>query len=304
MHEYDKASRYMIKQDPFGVFRWLWWHADTPLQFHSWLDARRLALPEEGDLTCDTVAAFHLASQAEPSHAMIVEFMAESRSDTLNRMLAYVLRARTEPPAAAGQELPPQLGGVIINLTGPSQARSVKATFPGVRGCNWSFGVLQRTLRKESAAKTLADIAAGRTTRWLLPWIPLMKGGAEIAIMEEWRRVALTEPDVEVRSTLGCFALIFANLAKRSEEWKQALEAWDMQSSQLVDIWHEKGRAEGRAEGQLEARRQWLLALLEHRFGSLPEDLIQRIQAVQDVQRLDQVFQQALNLQSLADLQL
>jgi hypothetical protein len=31
MHEYDKASRYMIKQDPAGFFRWLWWHADSPL---------------------------------------------------------------------------------------------------------------------------------------------------------------------------------------------------------------------------------------------------------------------------------
>ena len=60
MHEYDKAARYMIKQAPPDFFRWLWRRADTTLRFHSWLDARRLALPVEGDLTCDTVAAFHL----------------------------------------------------------------------------------------------------------------------------------------------------------------------------------------------------------------------------------------------------
>jgi hypothetical protein len=296
MDEYDKASRYMIKQAPAAFICWLWRHADTPLQFHSWLDARRLALPDEGDLTCDTVAAFHLTGQAEPSHALIVEFMAESRSNTLDRMLVYVLRARTEPPAAADQELPPQLGGVIINLTGKAHARAVKATFPGVRQCNWSFGVLQRTLRQESAADSLSDIAAGRTTRWLLPWIPLMKGGAEMAIMQEWRRVALTEPDAEVRSTLGAFALVFADLAKRSELWKQALEGWDMQTSQVVDRW--------RAEGEILKGRQWLLALLESRFGSLPEDLIQRIRTVEDVQRLDRAFQQALHLQSLDHLQL
>jgi hypothetical protein len=162
MHEYDKASRYMIKHDPAGLFRWLWRHADTPLQFHSWLDARRLALPDEGDLTCDTVAAFRLAREAEPSHALMVEFMAESRRNTLARMLAYVLRARTEPPAAEGQELPPQLGGVVINLTGKAQARDVHVIFPGVPECIWSFGVLQRTLRDESAADTLSDIAAGK----------------------------------------------------------------------------------------------------------------------------------------------
>jgi hypothetical protein len=296
LHEYDKASRYMAKQDPPGFLRWLWRHADTPLQFHSWLDARRLALPDEGDLTCDTVAAFHLTGQAEPSHALIVEFMAESRGNTLTRMLAYVLRARTEPPAAEGQKLPPQLGGVVINLTGKAQTRAVKATFPGVRQCNWGFGILQRTLRDESAGDTLAAIAAGRTTRWLLPWIPLMKGGAEMAIMEEWRRVALTEPDAEVSSTLGAFALIFADLVKRSELWERALEGWDMQTSQVVDRW--------RAEGQLEARRDDLVALLEKRFGSLPQDLLERIQASTDEIRLKTALQQVLDIHSLEELQL
>src|SRR5207245_8618785 len=133
--------------------------------FHSWLDARRLALPVEGDLTCDTVPGFHLDGKAELSHALIVEFMAESRSNTLDRLLAYVVRARTEPAPAKDQVLPPQLGGVVINLTGPPRTRKLQATFPGVPDCDWGFGVLQRTLRDESAADTLSDIAAERTTR-------------------------------------------------------------------------------------------------------------------------------------------
>src|SRR5438128_11636629 len=115
MHEYDKAARYMAKQDPPNFFRWLWRNAPTPLCFHSWLDARRLALPVEGDLTCDTVAAFHLDGQVELSHGLIVEFMAEARSNTLDRLLAYVVRARTEAAKAKGKGLPTQLGGVIIN---------------------------------------------------------------------------------------------------------------------------------------------------------------------------------------------
>jgi hypothetical protein len=226
MPEFDKTARYMAKQAPANFFRWLWRDAATPLRFHSWLDARRLALPAEGDLTCDTVGAFHLAGQVEFSHALIVEFMAESRSHTLDRLLAYVIRARTEPAAEGGQALPPQLGGVVINLTGPAQTRAVEVTFPGVPECNWGFGVLQRTLRDESAADTLADIATGRTTRWLLSSIPLMQGGAEPAIMEQWKHVAQAEPDPQVRATLGSFAVLFAELAGRVEPWKQALEGW------------------------------------------------------------------------------
>jgi hypothetical protein len=296
MHEFDKAARYMAKQDAPNFFRWLWRHAATPLRFHSWLDARRLALPVEGDLTCDTVGAFHLAGQAELSHALIVEFMAESRSNTLDRLLAYVVRARTEPVAAKGQVLPPQLGGVVINLTGPVQARAVQTTFPGVPECNWGFGVLQRTLRDESAADTLSDIAAGRTTRWLLPWIPLMQGGAEMSIMEQWKAVALTEPDAQVRSTLGGFALLFAHLADRGELWKQALEGWDMRTSRVVDVWHN--------EGQLEARRDDLVVLLEKRFGPLPKELLQRIQAQADVALLKTALQQVLDINSLDELRL
>jgi hypothetical protein len=226
--------------------------------------------------------------------------MAESRSHTLDRLLAYVVRARTEPAPAEGQALPPQLGGVVINLTGPAQARAVAVTFPGVSECNWGFGVLQRTLRDESAADTLADIAAGRTTRWLLAWIPLMRGGAETAIMEQWKQVAQAEPDPQVRSTLGGFALLFADLAGRGQLWEQALENWDMQTSQVLD----RFRNEGRLEGQLEARRDDLLALLESRFGSLPVELIQRLRDLKDVQRLNGAFQQALNLRSLGDLHL
>ncbi len=60
MADLDKAARYVVKQDPPGFFTWLWRQAVTPLRFHSWYDARRLARPGEGDRTCDTVAGFRL----------------------------------------------------------------------------------------------------------------------------------------------------------------------------------------------------------------------------------------------------
>ena len=67
MPDFDKAARYVAKQDPPGFLRWLWRNAATPLVFHSWLDARRLALPAEGDLTCDTVAGLGIAGDTKPT---------------------------------------------------------------------------------------------------------------------------------------------------------------------------------------------------------------------------------------------
>jgi hypothetical protein len=294
MHEFDKAARYMAKQDPHRFFPWLWRYAPTSLRFHSWLDARRLALPVEVDLTCDTVAGFHLDGQTELTHALIVEFMAESRSNTVGRQLAYVVRASLEPPDSQIRLL--QVGGAIINLTGTEQPRTVQVCFPGVPECDWNFGVLQRTLRSESAAATLAAIAAGQATRWLLPWIPLMQGGAEAAIIEQWKQLALTEPDPQARSTLGSFTLLFAELAGRVEPWQQALEGWDMQTSQVVEEW--------RNEGRLEARRETLRVQLEERFGPLPDDLIQRIQALKDPEQLKACLRQVVHIRSLEELHL
>ena len=188
------------------------------------------------------------------------------------------------------------MGGAVVNLTGPAQPRVIGVAFPGIPECTWEFGILQRTLRDEYARATLGDIAAGRTTRWLLASIPLMQGGAEAGIMDPWKQVALTEPDGQVRATLAAFALLFAELAGQAEPWKQALEGWDMRSSQVVEEW--------RNEGQLEASRTSLLRLLRKKFRSVPEDLVRRIQTMTDVARLQAAQEQVLDIQTMDQLQL
>ena len=127
-----------------------------------------------------------------------------------------------------------------------------------------------------------------------------MHGGTEPGILEQWQQVGRTEPDPEVRSTWGAFALLFAELAGRTEAWKKALEGWNMRPSQVVEEW----RNEGRVEGQLATRREDLLALLEERFGALPDGLLQRIQATTDVERLKAALRQVLHLHTAKDLQL
>ena len=54
MNDYDKAGRYLVKRDPAGFFCWLL--ADRGLVVRAWIDARRVALPDQKDLTNDLVA--------------------------------------------------------------------------------------------------------------------------------------------------------------------------------------------------------------------------------------------------------
>lgn len=66
----------------------------------------------------------------------------------------------------------------------------------------------------------------------------------------------------------------------------------------------ERGRVEGRAEGEILASKAALRALLEERFGTLPEVLIDRIEAATDLPRLQMAIRQVLRLEKLDDLQL
>jgi hypothetical protein len=61
---------------------------------------------------------------------------------------------------------------------------------------------------------------------------------------------------------------------------------------------------EWQAEGAIQARREDLRLLLEDRFGTLPEALLQRIEATEDPERLRSALLQVHKIQSPDELQL
>jgi hypothetical protein len=58
------------------------------------------------------------------------------------------------------------------------------------------------------------------------------------------------------------------------------------------------------AEGQLLGYRHNLRAVLEERFGTLPEVLVQRIEASADLDRMQAALLQAVHMDRLDELQL
>ena len=65
-----------------------------------------------------------------------------------------------------------------------------------------------------------------------------------------------------------------------------------------------KGKAEGNLEGQLSASKDHLRIFLETRFGTLPDSVVQRIEAATDLNRLKNCIRQAGQLNSLEELPL
>lgn len=85
-----------------------------------------------------------------------------------------------------------------------------------------------------------------------------------------------------------------------------AREAYEMTGS-IVDEWLEegitkgiaKGKAEGRAEGKMEA----ISFILESRFGGIPSNLKMKLEAMDDLNRIDEAMKLAMNCDDLKAFQ-
>jgi hypothetical protein len=170
MNDYDKAGRYLVKKQPLGFFRWLLSGPRPRLLFRAWIDARRVALPNQNDLTNDLVGAVEKAGVLE---AVCVELEAEARADAVTRVLGYLLRIWTEPECEGSLPIT-CVSGVILDLTGRSPTKELILQSKIVPACRLEFTVLRRSLADEDAATLVAGVASGEISPWLLGWVPLM----------------------------------------------------------------------------------------------------------------------------------
>lgn len=300
VNRFDQASRYAAKLDPPGLLRWLLrWHAFT---FRGWLDTRSLPFPGEADRTCDTVAC--LTDDAFPNRpwAVPLEFQTRPDSSMFGRFLEYLGRVWREI-RPEGRPRRYQVGAILVNLTGRRRTASRRMRLGQTRMLT-RLGVVERCLARNAADQVLAGIASGQIGRCLLPWVPLMRGGGEAGIITQWVQLAQAEPSSRLRGDYGGLALVFAELTRFRQAWQQALGGWNVTESQQVLEWMAQGKAEGEALGALQAHRTLLRNLLEDRFGPLPADLLQRIEAMTDLERLGAAIREVYRVQALTDLQL
>jgi predicted transposase YdaD len=86
-----------------------------------------------------------------------------------------------------------------------------------------------------------------------------------------------------------------------SEALEQTWEQWVAEREQRAEA---RGEARGTAEGRLQARREDLRDLLQERFGALPDEVSQRIDACNDLDRLKAAIRGVLAMKSLEELTL
>ena len=161
-----------------------------------------------------------------------------------------------------------------------------------------------RTLRDEDAALTLDQIAAGATSRCLLCWISLMRGGNEPGIIERWKQVASQEPNKEHRANYGAIVTVFAELtgcAGHLEVGSGGLGHAGIDDRGGVEGGGSEpgGRPRGIAEGEPRPA-EVCCEVLEQRFGApIPPDLVATIEEQADIDVLSRWFKTALKAETL-----
>jgi hypothetical protein len=167
-----------------------------------------------------------------------------------------------------------------------------------------SLHVAEIYLAEESAEQALADVAAGTEGAWLLALVPLMKNGGEAGTIKGWTTLAGGLPDERLRGDLGILALVLAELTPAWQDWQDALKGWNMRESQTALAFVNEGKALGLKEGRLLALRSTLRKLLEKRFGLLPSEWLQRIESLQDTEKLEAALLEVLSIKNLEELEL
>ena len=295
---FDKAARYTVRLDPPGFLAWV---LGTPadLGYRGWLGTRSVPFPGDPDRTGDTVARLDDPAANQTPWAVAIEFQVEPDPLMFGRLMIYLgnLWLGVKPDPERGSRF--HVGAVVVNLTGTGYA-ACRMDWPAT-GLTTYLGVVERNLARENADDLLTGIEAGRLSRGLLPWVPLMTGGGDTTILDRWKSAAEAEPDSRSRSEYAVLVTVFAEKTGLDIVWAKALEGWNVTESKVVNGWIAKGEAKGEIKGRAEGLASAVVAVLESRFQSVPADLNAGIRGTTDLATLQAWVPVAATAPTLAD---
>jgi hypothetical protein len=281
---FDQGSRYLVGLDAPGFFRWLLGLNEEDVRFRRWLDTRACAEPGERDLTGDKVAyLLNLAEHGVP-WALLLEFQIVPDPVMFGRVLRHLgsIWQFTWPDEERGSRF--HVAAAIINLTGRGLC-SRQLRWPKARLAT-ELSVVERNLEYERAAELLDGVEAGVWPRSLLPFIPLMIGGEDDAIIDKWMALARAEPNNKLRGDYGVITLLFAERVGRRSVWDNKLKEWNVTESAYINEFIALGEARGKAEGEAIGRILTLLEVLQEKFQTVPGDLEAVIRGTTDAKQI------------------
>ena len=140
----------------------------------------------------------------------------------------------------------------------------------------------------------------------LLPFTPLMKRPVDVDAEEWLRRCVQTADSVDIPNKpayLGTLAVL-GNLVYESEMISHIIEEETMHQPTIIEYWTEKATAEARQQGIRERALEDILEVLALRLQpDAARTFKPALEAIDDLQRLKQLFRAAILADSLEDFQ-
>jgi hypothetical protein len=297
-NDFDQASRYIPRHlGETGFFRWLLGPDFTAAwRFTGWLDTQQIPFPGEPDRRCDTVAALERVAGDQPPLAVVVEFMSQTRQVTLRRLTQYGLQLQEDHPYQRNPRVDYSSIGAVVNLSGGEQESILVMQPPAVGGLGLRACDKVLTVATASAEALLTEVLTGQQSRTMLVWCPLMKGADTVEFVVRWRAEVEQESDARLRGLVAALALVLADLSERVPVWRRGLEGMDVERSQVVLGWENRGKLLG--------RREALVEYLEIHFGvEVAASLREAIDKQEDLAKLTAWYKTALRATSLEELQ-
>ncbi len=90
------------------------------------------------------------------------------------------------------------------------------------------------------------------------------------------------------------------DLIRLVEQQAHDMEVETMAKS-MADVLREQGIEEGREEGREEAKQEDIIKLLQIKFGTIPESITKKINSIQNLSRLNSLFEKAATIDTLDD---
>ena len=140
----------------------------------------------------------------------------------------------------------------------------------------------------------------------LLPFTALMKPPADTPA-EAWveRCIQTTQQasvDKETRGTLLFALSLFGSLVHPPELFQNPISEAIMKESPFYESVVQRSIEQGIEQGATNAKREAVLKLLEHRFGSVPHSLANDIAQLRHISHLDALFEKVMRAETLNDI--
>jgi hypothetical protein len=182
----------------------------------------------------------------------------------------------------------------MLWVVGPTISDAVRAAFSAQSSNDWETGIYFLGSGLRTALVSIHQLPTTPDTLWLRV---LGKGRVQQRAIAEVLALPTENPLRNI--VLQLVASLNTSIREQPDSTNEDEQELIMNLSPAYYAWEQEVLQKGKTEGKLEGKQQLLVQQLAHKFGSLPVQLTQQLEAICDPQKLEQLGNAVLDASDL-----